>query len=224
MASRLGAVIVVLLLTASLSSAASDPAVSCCSSKLRVAASREQQLFRCHANAAGRGEAVDPACVSAAGDGLERKFGRLEDGGACGGTGDAPVVRADLERIVGGIAAALRPVPAASGCAAKKLKAAARLASGTLKASAKLAPHPADQLAELDPVVTALSQRMEETFARLEAGGACLTTGDAGSVGTAVIAGASAPFPPDGALLTMLRACGRCGDNVRGGGRSEERR
>jgi hypothetical protein len=208
----------IVLLVFSRESAASDPAVKCCSGKLRAAASREQQLFRCHANAAVRGVAVDPACVSAAGDGLERKFQRIEDGDACGGTGDAPIVRADLERIVGGIAEALRPVSTASGCAARKLKAAARLASGTLKASAKLAPHPADRLAELQPVVLELSQRMDETFAHLEAGGGCLTTGDAGRVGTAVIAGASAPFPPDGALLTTLRACGRCGDNVRGGG------
>src|SRR5262245_57076333 len=196
MAKRLLLTGLVVLLVSSRQSEASDPAVKCCSSKLRAVASREQQLFRCHAEAAARGETVDPACVSAAGDGLGRKFARMEDGNACGGTGDAPVVRADLERMVSGIADSLRPVSTASGCAAKKLKAAARLASGTLKASAKLAPHPADRLAELQPVVAALSQQMAEIFARLEAGGGCLTTGDAQSVGTAVVTGASAPFPP----------------------------
>src|SRR5262245_30040270 len=92
------------VLVSSRTTGATDPAAKCCSGKLRAAASREQQLFRCHARAAGQGEAVDPACVSAAGDGLERKFGRLEEGGACGGTGDAPLVRPDLERIVGRIA------------------------------------------------------------------------------------------------------------------------
>lgn len=197
---------------------ASDPLARCCSVKLRAAASAERQLLNCHSRAAARGTAVDPACVDAAGDRLERAFARAESGGGCAGTGDAPLIRADLERVVGAIAGALRPGLTASGCAAGKLKATARLASAALQAFARQAPHPTDHLGELSPIVTELAQDLEDKFARLETGGDCLTVGDADSVATSVLTGPSAPSAPDGVLLTALRACGRCGDGIRGAG------
>jgi hypothetical protein len=206
------------LVTASLASAAPDPLARCCAGKLRAAATAERKLIACHAVAARRGAAVDASCVAAVGTALEQAFAKVEASGGCAGVGDAPLVRADLERIVSGLASALRPVSTKSVCAAQKLRAAGRLATADLRASAQLAPHPADRLAELEPIVTGLIQRMTQTFARLEAQGGCLTTGDAASVATAVVTGASAPQVPDGVLRTTLQACGRCGEGVRGGG------
>ena len=107
-------------------------------------------------------------------------------------------MRADLERTVGGIADVLRPVSAASGCAAEKLKAAAHLGLGVPNASAKLAPHPADQLAALQPIATELTQGMAETFARLESGGGCLTTGDAAARGAGCRRRRVGPLSPTG--------------------------
>jgi hypothetical protein len=210
-----------LVLAATLATVASawalDPAGGCCAAKLRSSGIREKQLFRCHAKAAAHGVAVDPACVAAVGDALARGFARAEGKGGCPGIGDAGLVESDLDRIVTGIAAAMRPVPTASACAARKLKAAGRLAASALRAFAREAPHPGDHLDVLDPVVTELSQRMQDTFLALEGASPCLTTGDAATISQAILVGSSAPFVVDGVLLTSFRLCPVCGDNARGG-------
>ena len=206
------AVCVVTVVSIATASWASDTATQCCSKRLRVSGSRMKQLFRCHAKAAVAGAAVDPACVAAVGDALERSFARAE----CPGASDGPDVRADLERIASGAAGLLRPTSVASACAARKLKLAGRFASATQRATARFAPLPGNHLAELGPVVTQLLVDLQSGFARLEERTDCLTTGDATTVGARISAGEHAS-PPDGLLLATFRLCPVCGDGARGG-------
>ena len=203
----------VLLLVSAAASA--EASARCCAGKLRAVGPREAQLFRCYAKAAAVGVAVDPTCVAAVGVALGKAFGKVEAAGGCTGAGDAGLVTADLERIVGEIAAALRPTLTASACAARKLKAAARLASAALRAFAHQAPQPADHLNVLDPIVIELSQLMQAVFVGIEAGSACPATGDGVAVAAAVLMGSGAPNAPDGVLLTSLRVCPACGDGVK---------
>ena len=191
---------------------AADTAVRCCASRLRASGAREKQIFKCHARAAALGVAVDPSCIAAVGDALIRQFDRSE----CPAPSDGALVRADLERIVAGAASALRPAPGASACAARKLKAVARLASSAARAFSRQAPRPADHLGELDPTLSAMLQDLSNAFARVEARGGCLTTGDAAAVGGRVVSGPT-PIPADGTLLVSLRLCPACGDQARGG-------
>jgi hypothetical protein len=211
-------VLALLVLVGGAAHASSDPATVCCASRLRTTAARERQLLRCHAQAAVHGVAVDPACVAGEAAALARSFARTEAANACPGPGDETLVQADLERIAARIAGALRPVPTASGCAARKLKAAGRLAQLTLRAFSQHPPHPADQLGTLDQIILAFIDRMNATFLLLDTRPGCLTTGDAATVANLVTIGNDVQSSsPDGALLAARRLCPRCGDGVHGG-------
>ena len=207
-----GIVVAGLLLIAA-SGWSADTATRCCAKRLRPSGQSERRIFRCHAAAAAHGTVVDAGCVAAAGDALTRTFART----GCPAPSDAALVRADLERIVAAAATALRPTVAASKCAAGKLKAAGRLVATAARAFAREAPRPADRLAELDPVVTALLGDLRTAFARLESQGPCLTAHDADAIWSRLMAGDAPPVPPDGTLLVSLRLCPACGDSARGG-------
>jgi hypothetical protein len=198
---------------------ATDVATRCCADRLRVAGTREKQLLACHARAAARGLAVDPACVAKVGDALTRKFARIEDSDGCPGSGNGARVDADLDRMVATIAAALRPTSAASTCAARKLKATGRFASTTARLFALQAPYPTGHLDVLDPFTLPYGQQFLATIAALETRVDCLTTGDGTRLVQLVTIGtSSSPFvPPDGMLLTSMRVCPACGDLVQGG-------
>ncbi|HEV7733240.1 MAG TPA: hypothetical protein VGR62_13805 [Candidatus Binatia bacterium] len=194
--------------------AATDPAVQCCEAKLRASAPRELQVLKCHAKAATRGRVVDPGCLADARATLARTFTRIERRGGCAGIEDADRVHADIERITAGIAAALRPVPAASACAARKLRELGRLASSALRIFAEAATMPGT-----DPFgqAAALAANVGVEFARLEARGGCLTTDDAYHVTALLLTGTHGPVPPEGVILTVQRLCASCGDGIRGG-------
>lgn len=207
----------IVLLVAGSAQAASD-AGRCCALKLRAAGAREKQLLACHARATAHGATVDPACVAAVDDALVRQFARAEAQGGCAAIGDAALIGDDVSRAGTDVAALLRPVPTASGCAARKLKASGRLAQSLARALALEAPRPADHLAEIDAAIASVVARFQAKFTKLEAAGGCLTTGDGTAVLQRLSAGASAPAVVDGILRTSLRLCEpSCGDFVRGG-------
>jgi hypothetical protein len=210
--------VIAVMLAGARADAALDDAGRCCATKLRSAGVREKQVLACHARAAAHGTAVDPACVAAAADALARQFARAEGQGGCAAVGDAALVNGDVSRAVGDVATLLRPVADASACAARKLKASGRLAQSLARAFALEAPRPTDHLTEIEAGTASLIARFQSKFTRLEAGGGCLTTGDADAVVQRISVGATAPTVVDGIFRTSLRLCEpACGDFVQGG-------
>jgi hypothetical protein len=209
-----------LLLLGTPARAALTPAASCCAAKVRSVGAHERMLFRCHARAAARGVAVDPACVAAVGDALGHSFARSEADGGCSGTGDAPHVQADLERIVGGLAASIRGGQAKSACAARKLKVTGRLALSAARLFAPFAPKPGAHLVDVDAPSQALLVRLRQLFLTLESMPlGCPTTGDADDVWQTVLTGApNAGGVPDGLVRDVRMVCdATCGNNLREG-------
>jgi hypothetical protein len=216
----IGRALVWIVLRSAAAQGATDVATRCCADRLRAAGTREKQLLACHARAAARGLAVDPACVAKVGDALTRKFARIEDSDECPGSGNGARVDADLDRMVATIAAALRPTSAASACAARKLKATGRFASSTARLFSLQAPYPAGHLDVLDPFTLPYGQQFLATIAALETRSDCLTTGDGTRLVQLVTIGTYEPnpfVPPDGMLMTSMRVCPACGDLVQGG-------
>jgi hypothetical protein len=216
----MGRALVWIVLLSAGAQGATDVAARCCADRLRVAGSREKQLLACHARAAARGLAVDPACVAKVGDALTRTFARIEDSDGCPGSGNGARVDADLDRMVAAIAAALRPTSGASACTARKLKATGRFASTTARLFALQAPYPPGHLDVLDPFTLAYGQQFLATIAALETRPDCLTTGDGTRLVQLVTIGTYTPspfVPPDGMLMTSMRVCPACGDLVQGG-------
>jgi hypothetical protein len=202
-------IVVLLSLCAAPALGAVDPAMRCCEAKLRASGSREAQLLRCHATAAARGATVATNCVAAVEPALMRALSR----GGCGSAGEAAVVAGELVADAQDVADDLRPTSLASACAARKLKAASHLATALLRAYARNAVTP--NAAALDAAVTEARADASAAFARAEARGGCLTTGDAGPV-ISLVHGADQP-QPGGVLRTVGRLCASCGDGVRGG-------
>jgi hypothetical protein len=200
------------LLLLLVSPVAAAPATRCCGDRVRVAGERARQIARCHARAAARGVAVDPACLASVTGALAYAFGRLD---GCPPHHDAALVSADLERVVGAVANALRPQPRASACAARKLKALGRFALSVARTLASR--RPGGGLDETDAAVVPLRQRLGDVFAGIEHRQRCATTNDASLLSLMIASGVPGGSAPDGILRASLRLCPACGDGVEGG-------
>lgn len=209
MALRLVLVLVLVLVSAV---AAAVPETSCCSDRVHLAGEHARQIARCHARAAAKGVAVDPACLASAAGALAYAFGRLD---GCPPRHDAAFGSADLEHVVGDVASALRPQLRASACAARKLKALGRFAVSVARTFAS--GRPAGGPGETDAAVIALRQRLGDTFAAIERGRRCATTNDASLLSLMLASGVPGSSAPDGILRASLRLCPACGDGVEGG-------
>jgi hypothetical protein len=217
---RARAILWLLIFTSASPAARADVVTSCCAQRLRVVGIHQRRVLDCHARATARGGAVDPACVARAAALLDRQLRMIEASHGCPGPGSSARVAADVDRIVGVITAAARPVARASTCAARKLKATGRLASSLASLYAAEAPYPPDHLGSLDPFQLPIGRRFTATLGTLDARPDCLTTNDATHLGRLVTIGAGVPGPagpPDGMLLFSMRVCPKCSDLVQGG-------
>src|SRR5262245_12710928 len=70
-------------LLAALAVAAQDPAARCTAAKLKAAAKKTSSKLKCHATAAARGSAVDPACLGKAEEKFSAAWARAEARGGC---------------------------------------------------------------------------------------------------------------------------------------------
>jgi hypothetical protein len=162
-----------------MSHAAGTPAQVCAGAKLKATGKAAGARVTCHAKAAQKGIAADPACLAKADTKLTDAFARAEAKGGCATTGDVDDIDGSLDSRVGGIVAALRPVATANRCAAAKLKATGKEAKTELACHAKAT----GRGLAVDPECLAKAEaRLVAAFARAEANPPCLTTGDAADV------------------------------------------
>jgi hypothetical protein len=170
--------VALVVLVATAAHAARDPRVRCESAKLEATATAARRLLICHARAAGSGRPVAATCLDQATFRFTSRFAQIEIGNhSCPTPGDATAIATLLGNFVDATAAALRPVPGTSSCAARKLAALAKdmLQLGRLYAH-DLRTH--DDAALADGLGRA-NAVLADGFAKIEAKGDCVTTGDA---------------------------------------------
>jgi FG-GAP-like repeat/FG-GAP repeat len=156
----------------------------CRGTKLAAAGKKASALLTCHAKAARTGQGVDPICLGRARGKFLQAFANVEAGGGCATAGDATVIEGRIDGAVADVADDLpAPVPAAGSCAFAKLKAAAKKANGRLACHARAAK----KAAQVDAACLARAQsKLVNAFAKADASGGCVTTGDAPAVGAAL--------------------------------------
>ena len=103
------------LLVAGPAAAAQPPAFRCGFAKMRAALVESSALNACFRRAIIAGTDADPACVDAAQAKLQATFDRLDAGGGCSATGDAPSIDRLVDRFSIELARALNGQCVASG-------------------------------------------------------------------------------------------------------------
>ncbi len=162
--------------------AKTDPVVACAAAKLKSVGGTASASLACHAQAAQKGNAVDPKCLEGAAAKLAAAFAKAEAaatkaGTACPEDGAAPEAAADVDVFVGNVVTSLRPQVIASKCVAKKLASVGKHAQKLLAAHAanlvKVDPGKFDEkMAKAEGALTSL-------FAKLDAKAKdCQTSGD----------------------------------------------
>jgi pimeloyl-ACP methyl ester carboxylesterase len=170
------------------SRAALDPATAkCIATKLKAAGKLAQGQLTCDSKAVGKGEPVDPTCLTKAADKLVKAFAKAETPGGCATIGDG-------QRVVDFLAgsrrlarAGLVTTPAASQCTAMKLKSAAKRAGGQLKTQSKAFKK--GDASTLPTDVAKTADKFTSDYAKAETKGDCQTTGDAADMASRVDAG-----------------------------------
>jgi len=165
---------------------AGDPAAVCAAAKRKAAAKKAYGKLKCAAKAAGKGIAVDAACVSKVEAKFQTAYAKAEAKGGCLTAGNASDVETTVDGCVAAIETALAvpggPLPQ-SPCLAGKLKAAgkklARKAGCSAKTVSKGLP--------VDPdCLMAAELKFAASMTKAEAKGGCVQTGDAAATETAV--------------------------------------
>jgi hypothetical protein len=172
---------------------------ACQAGKKRCVKSYLSRLLRCHSDAETSGAVLDPACIQRAEDKYtggatpERGcFAKLEAQRPCSTIGDSEALWAKTGAFAFELVLALDPtypVPVLNACSAGKKQCVSRLAAALLGAHAK-----AEKTGQLDQ---GRIQRAEDKFtggatpekgcfAKREAKGVCLTTGDTAAIHDAV--------------------------------------
>jgi hypothetical protein len=150
----------------------------CGARKIAVASTAASCLLCLDARAAAKGPAADPAQAAKCLDPVAPQFAHIERKGTCRSTGDASLVSGAVSMLAGQVNAAL-DTDAANRCQAAKLKAACRktacLAAAAARAVAKGTP--VDQRK-----AGRCRSRFASSFAREEARGKCITSGDAAPI------------------------------------------
>ncbi len=167
--------------------AAADLAAVCEKKKLGVAASATSTMLRCASAAAGRGTAIDAACLATAESRLEPPFSTAEVSGACPTSG-AQEVAAAARTLAEDLRSAVGTAP--STCARKKLLAAGKRAKKRLQAEGKHATRP--ELEQLGPLLAKMETGFAAAMAKAELIGDCPILGDAGPIAATVDGGATA--------------------------------
>lgn len=165
--------------------AAVDPAAKCIDAKAKSAGQAAQKKLTCHSKAAAKGEAVDAACLTKAGDGMATKFSKAEAKGGCLTTADTTLVAAMVDAVVSTTLEALLPSgPTGTKCSSKKLKSAGKRASKGLKAHGKAVKKASGD--KLGADLSKAAQGFSKDFTKAEGQGDCQTSGDAVTAGATV--------------------------------------
>jgi cysteine-rich repeat protein len=195
--------------TAAPAAAQATPAsLGCASAKQKDLGKTAAAVLNCHSKAAKLGATVDASCVQKAKDKWGLALDKADLKGGCateardilfGGTGAGEkqglydLVVDETEVVADGLADVLvprlRPDTAANTCQSAKLKAAGKLAASLLDCHSKASKKGIAVDEEcLNKALVKLNDPSKGAFAKAEAKDGCVTTGDAGSTQTAVVA------------------------------------
>jgi len=163
--------------------------VNPCSSKKKLCvAKKEAALLKCHTTAEKTGATVDAACLQKAHEKFDGGatpsqgcFAKLEAKGGCLTTGDTAALEGKVDAFVSDVVQGLDPgypAPVTNTCSAGKKTCVAKKAKALLKCHSK-----AEKTGTLDATCVQKAQikfadPVNGCFAKLEAKGGCLTTGD----------------------------------------------
>jgi endo-1,4-beta-xylanase len=171
------------LLWGSTADAAVGPIAACEKKKLTAASKGVKSALRCHGTAAGKGAAVDVACLDRAEEKLLASFAAADAAPPCPRAGEGTTVAAAIDALADALGASLRP-PGISNCAKLELTAAGKYAQGILKAEAKHAATP--ERAKLAARLASAEVKLSSAFTRAELSGDCAAPGAADDVAAQV--------------------------------------
>ncbi len=140
--------------------AAPDPALRCLGKKLDATGGLLDELLRVEARAAAAGEAASPARISRAKDRFSARLLRAQSKGGCTSSGEGSALEAEIDRVVGEVAAILDPpTESARSCSSLALRAVGRRGRGLLGAHGR-------QLRTSRSLLSDRVERAESLFAR----------------------------------------------------------
>lgn len=171
--------------------AAADPARTCGKKKLAAAGKRIADELKCDATAAGKGIAVDAACVAKAELKLATAFAKAEAKGGCPTLGDASTIESFADECTATVRQALGAAMGKNACLKGKLGAGGKKTAAKIQCSATAAA----KGRAADPACLLKAEAaFAKAFAKLEAKGGCVTSGDAAAVEAAIDAECVARF------------------------------
>jgi cysteine-rich repeat protein len=162
---------------------AHGPAVAqdkCAGSKLTATGKKCSAKLKCVAKAAGKGVAVDGACLGKAETKFASSFAKAEAKGGCNTIGDAAGIETKVDAHVADVQAELwTDEPADNDCASAKARAAGKKCLCKLKCSSKAAKGGTS----VDPTcMQKCEQRFALAFSKAESKGGCTTISDAPAI------------------------------------------
>lgn len=177
----------------------------CAAAKIKAASKKAGCLLALASKEANKGQAADPAKIQKCKDAFTTAFAKLEAKGNCITTGDAASIEAGIDDYTADVGAALNPgAPTSSNkCQALKIKAASTKTTCLVGLKAKAAAT-GNILEPLDPKKFAkCAEKFSTAFSKVEAKGACVTSGDAGAIESkidpfvdGIAAALACPCPP----------------------------
>jgi hypothetical protein len=84
-------------------------ALKCAALKIKAAGSKANDKIKCHATAFGKGQAIDPSCLTRANSKFANAFLKAQAKGGCATTGDAPTIEGIVDGLVDGVVSKLVP-------------------------------------------------------------------------------------------------------------------
>ena len=160
-------------------------AAKCSGAKIKSAGKKTTCLLALHAKEAAAAASPDSTKVQKCKDAFSQSFAKLEAKGGCPTTGDADVIEAKVDALVGDVDNELTKAPP-NKCQGGKIKSTGTKAACLVGLEAKSAAK-GQFLEPLDPTkVQICKDKLSTTFDKLESKTGCATTGDAGSIETKV--------------------------------------
>lgn len=159
--------------------------LKCASSKLKLYGKDVASLLKCYSKAVGKGDSVDPLCITKVTDKTAASFAKIELKGGCPTDASTPPIeggnltntRARLDAFVDATNTALAPNPGPIKCQASKLNAISKLASALFGCESKAAGKniAVDQVKCVQKAI----DKANQAFTKAELKPPCDTTGDA---------------------------------------------
>jgi len=130
---------------AALPGGATEAGQKCAASKLDATGKKANAKLKCHAKAAGGGQAVDPACLDKAEAKFGTAFSKAETKGGCATIGDSNTVELMVDAFVDSVVGALSPTTTTTSTTT----------TTTASTTSTTTPGPVSFAADVQPIFTA---------------------------------------------------------------------